>query len=1782
MIKLLRHIAETGRFRGRFFAFFPALLCLLSAGVMAETAPPGTAIINRAAVTYSDASGTSLSLESNTVSVSMLSSLPLLHLEKGAYPDPVVAGSTVTYTIRMENRGISRLTNIVLTDPLPDSTVFVSADREGAPSADEREVVWNIGDLEVEEELSVTLVVRTAGDLTQGRRIENTATAVSLETGTQTAGAFVNINARTPGEVAFFDDKWAPTYGYMSGDTVNVQVRDLDQNLDPAVAETVTVVLENSTTGDAETLVLTETGPDTGIFRAGIASTLSSTSNENGVLTVAIDSSVYALYVDPMDAEPVSRAAAFFEPSGIMFDSVTGDPIEGAVVSLRNWNNVTDSCDTSTWPALAPGQKNPSSPTGPDGRYAFPIAPPGDYCLIVNPPSGYEYPSGVSDSDLPTGFRINSMSRGGRFSITPGDLPVFGDIPLDPPSGWLTVKKTANKTHAAIGDMIIYTLILENRGPSPVTGITITDIMPHGITHISGSSRLDSKTFDDPIPSGDRTFTWQAPDLDPDGSLNVSYRAVAGPDSQSGNGINTAFASGMSVGKPILSSRVSFRVKVTGGVFTNKGTIIGRVFIEPDEGGSGNRDEGVPGIVLYLEDGARVITDKNGKYSIAGVSPGTHVLRIDETSIPEGLLPKAGSNRFMGSLTSQFIDMAYGGLFRADFPMKNKGYEKKYNEPRYESGASHTGTVVSDKITIPVKGSEETGAALIHGIETKEVTTVTDVTGQVPATGNVTELPSEEQILTMKPDLDFLMPADGTVTGHDTIRVIVKTPADTSLTLTVNGGKVADNRIGTRILNEQNRVAIYEFIGIRLDRGETNLLKAEIRDSFGIAREEKQIRVETIGRPERINIMPDQKESVADGESQTGITVSLTDKNERVAPFVTSVTAEITAGRILEMDADPNTGGHQILCRNGIAFFTVIAPREAGEAKIHVEVDGLSDSAEIYFFPHLRQMLMVGLGEVVIGHGRSSGDISFLKENSFFDDGTYIDGRGAFFLKGNIYKDFLLTAAYDSGKEKTNELFRESDTHLDTEDKYPVYGDESETEYEAVSRENLYVKVEKGKSSLLYGDFRTDLTGTRLSAYTRSLNGLKLDVNNERFHLRSIGSYTDQSQVVDTIPGKGISGPYYLDSSRIIEGSERVTLEVRDRLQPDRVMSRELTSRGTEYDIDYSMGIILFKTPVPSHDAYGNPVYIIVHYESSDGGEKYFIYGGRGSYKFSERLEAGVTGIVEENGISNYRLFGGDMTLNLPGETILRAEYASTRGLFDNGGAFAPETGDGWSFDIRSKPVESLELTGYYQRLSEFYSNFSAADAIRGTRKWGLDAVYEFSPDLTIRTGYLNEKDSINDSLNRTAFIIANKRYEKTKINAGLSYETSYNVAEIPAQTPLRQGGLLNGIPLINEYETPESATFLKLGLEREIMPDLSLSISHSHDVGGDDLSISQGSLNYQVNKNNRVYIREEYARYQEGTQARTLFGMESQITSNTNVYQKYSLADGASGKRNQQIMGLNNKFQIMNGVTANLAAEYLSTLRGRENVNEPDAYAAAAGLEYLTREDLKITGRAEHRHEIKENGNDSYLAEIAMAHKINSDYTLMLRERYFVEKRGNEGEDSTSRLIAGIAYRPRKNDSFNALGRIEYKHEKRTSTQPSYLKESFILSLEGNYQLNPRLQLTGKYAGKLEKEDVFSSYTDLVAFRILYDLTDRFDIGAEYRLLNSRKINTSQHGGSIEIGYRLMDQIWLSLGYSFDSFDPDLAGDPYRGKSPYLKLRFKFDENTFKDLKKQSLLKKD
>ncbi|HKB08602.1 MAG TPA: DUF11 domain-containing protein, partial [Candidatus Polarisedimenticolia bacterium] len=114
---------------------------------------------------------------------------PVLNISKTDAPDPVVAGSNITYTISYSNTGPTRATGVVITDTIPANTSFVSASNGGSLAAGV--VTWNIGNLNGGASGTRTLVVQVASPLNNGTVITNGTYNIDSNETTLTAGAAV-------------------------------------------------------------------------------------------------------------------------------------------------------------------------------------------------------------------------------------------------------------------------------------------------------------------------------------------------------------------------------------------------------------------------------------------------------------------------------------------------------------------------------------------------------------------------------------------------------------------------------------------------------------------------------------------------------------------------------------------------------------------------------------------------------------------------------------------------------------------------------------------------------------------------------------------------------------------------------------------------------------------------------------------------------------------------------------------------------------------------------------------------------------------------------------------------------------------------------------------------------------------------------------------------------------------------------------------------------------------------------------------------------------------------------------------------------------------------------------------------------------------------------------------------------------------------------------------------------------------------------------------------------
>jgi hypothetical protein len=442
----------------------------------------------------------------------------------------------------------------------------------------------------------------------------------------------------------------------------------------------------------------------------------------------------------------------------------------------------------------------------------------------------------------------------------------------------------------------------------------------------------------------------------------------------------------------------------------------------------------------------------------------------------------------------------------------------------------------------------------------------------------------------------------------------------------------------------------------------------------------------------RIVVEVDRNAVPADGQSPVKLTLRLFDKAGAPIKGTTYATLEHSGGRVLlpgartdefgprRQDADKATPGVQLKVEDGIAEFTLLAPAEAQDVRVRVSAGSEEASGTISFVPDLRPMVAAGLLEGIVNL-RNKAVITPARRNDGFEQelqrwsrdfdggkGT-VAGRAAFYLKGTIRGDVLLTAAYDSDKDTRARLLRD----VRPDELYPVYGDASLRSFDARSAERLYVRLDKGKSYLLYGDYVTgdgftqpigqgavaSLKQRSLGNYNRTATGLRAHHEQGRFTGNVFVFRDTLRQVVEEIASQG-SGPYGLRNSGALEGSEKVEVIVRDRTQPSRIVSVRALVRLVDYTFEPFSGRILLTSFLPAVDDSLNPVSLRVTYEVDQGGTEFWVGGADAQWRVSESVEVGGSAVKDRNALAPYELLSANGTLKLGERTALIVEGAQS------------------------------------------------------------------------------------------------------------------------------------------------------------------------------------------------------------------------------------------------------------------------------------------------------------------------------------------------------------------------------------------------------------------------------------------------------------------------------------------------------------------------------------------
>jgi len=829
----------------------------------------------------------------------------------------------------------------------------------------------------------------------------------------------------------------------------------------------------------------------------------------------------------------------------------------------------------------------------------------------------------------------------------------------------------------------------------------------------------------------------------------------------------------------------------------------------------------------------------------------------------------------------------------------------------------------------------------------------------------------------------------------------------------------------------------------------------------------------------------------------------------------------------------------------------------SGLHRVKLSYNDVSIDIPVYVKPNYREWIMVGLAEGTVGQNRLSGNTQNL-ESADINDKYYRDGRLAFYAKGKILGKYLLTASYDSDKEKpetANGLFGT----IDPNKYYTLYGDATTVRYDAKSTEKLYLKIESDNFYAMFGDYNTGLTVTELGRYSRSLTGIKTEYQDEKVTVTAFASETRQAFVKDEIRGEGTSGLYQLSRKNIVLNSEKISIETRDRFRSEVVLETRQLSRYIDYTFDPVDGTIYFREPIYSRDASFNPIYIVANYEVNSGVGKAVTSGGRIAIRPSgSDAELGATLIHEGTIGSESDLIAADVKYELNKETILKAEVAKSSRK--NGGNTV--NGNALIVEVITK-TDTLSGKAYLRRQEGDFGLGQQQGSETATQKIGLDGSYKLNKRTAVNTEVFRQQNLATDAVRDV--VSANVEYKQDvySISGGARYAKDKD-----------------GVGDSHE------STLLTAAVKRSFMGDkLSLHASTEKAVDNDgnaaypDRFITGGE--YRLTANTRLFAEHEITRGENQDSSTSRAGLKATPWKDAALSSSVESQTTEYGPRVFANMGLTQGVRVNEFLKLDFGIEQVKTLRHPGdvplNVNVPptsgtvsdDFTAVSVGANYRKKR-WSLTSRAEWRDGTQE---DKFGLLMGFYRQLTAGIGFATTLQYFDTDRVTGLNNTSTNMEFSLAYRPVRSQ-WIILNRSRFANESARTIDGITRTRKLVNNLNANYLHDRDNQVSLMHGIKYVVDNFdgveYSGVTNLFGIEYRHDLNHRWDVGAQASLLISDVGSTNRYSWGVSIGHTLAKNLWISAGINIEGFsDNDFTAANYTASGVYAKFRFAFDHYT-------------
>jgi flagellar motor protein MotB len=789
----------------------------------------------------------------------------------------------------------------------------------------------------------------------------------------------------------------------------------------------------------------------------------------------------------------------------------------------------------------------------------------------------------------------------------------------------------------------------------------------------------------------------------------------------------------------------------------------------------------------------------------------------------------------------------------------------------------------------------------------------------------------------------------------------------------------------------------------------------------------------------------------------------------------------------------------------------------------------------------------VGIADLTLSGNKTDGPAELLApDKDRYSQDVSLEGRLAFYTNGKFENGWTLTASADTREGPLDEIFSNFMDkspealfrRIDPDYHYPTFGDDSTVAEDAPTTGKFFVKAKKDKTYGLWGNFKIAYTDTDLAHVDRGLYGANLHyqpLDNTSFgepRLLVDGFAADPGTVAGRDEFRGTDGSlYFLRRQDVLEGSERVRIEVRDKDSGIVLGVKNLTP-VLDYDIDYLQGRILLSQPLPataddgllvhSGSISGHPVFLVVRYEFTPGFDDpdTMAAGGRVHYWFNDHVKVGVTASQDDEADIENSLGGADLTLRKSQASWLKLEAGRTKGP---GVPATTSIDGGFKFDTQDPSGGSeVEASAYRVDASLGIKDLFENGRGRVTFYWqDLEAGYSAPGQATARdmTQYGGTAEMpFTDRLG------ARLKVDKQEVQEGLETETGqlnldYRIGEHwTLGSGVRHDNRRDSSAVVpaNQEEGDRTDAAVRLLYDSHVSWTAYGFVQETVRTSGNREDNGRVGAGGSLRLTDRFHVTGEISEGDLGTGGK--LGTEYLYSDWTTIYSNYNIEtertdNGLLARKGKMASGFRTRYSdsasvyaeelythgdVPTGLTHSAGVKLvvfdrlnfganldLGTLKDPDTAAELERTALGVSAGYGF-DKLKLASAVEYRVDDIEQPDTSFskrtswLLKNSFKYQLSEDWRLLGNFNYAVSDSSIEDSysgDYTEAVLA-YAYRPVQNDRLNALFKYTYFYNvpaadqvNSTNTAADYAQRSHIGAVDVMYDLTRRWTVGGKYA---------------------------------------------------------------------------------------------------------------